>query len=100
MAEAKASFFECLTVDVVFPLGGLLSGDVLSHQVLASTSDMHWVTYVFHVHSVDKLQLLSILSSELGSCLLSLVVVSASRSFIPPAWWLWDCMAGGTANVC
>ena len=72
----------------------------MSYRVLVSTSDTHWAGYVFHVHLVDIQQLSGVLSGGLGSCLLSLIVISVSRSFVPPAPWLWGCMAGGNVNVC
>ena len=85
-------------VVVAFLLGGHLFAGVLSCCVLAPTSDMQWVRYITHVHSVDILKFTGISSSGLGSCLVSLIVVSASCSFFPPALWPWDCMAGENDN--
>ena len=74
--------------------------DVLLYQVLVSISDMHWVECVSHVHLVPVLPLSAVLSSGPESHLLSLVVVSAGCSCIPPAPQPLGCMAGGNANVC
>ena len=87
MAEAVVSCSECPSVVTVSLLNELLSVDVLSRQVLVSTSGMYF-------HSVDLLPLSGVSSNELGSCLLSLVV-----SFVPLVPRLWGCMAGGNASV-
>lgn len=76
-----------------------MSVDALLYQVLVSTSHMRWVGCASHVHSVDVLQLPGVSSSGLGFCLLSLIV-SGSHSFVLPALWPWDCVAGENANVC
>ena len=65
-----------------------------------STSNRHWVECVSHVNLVGILPLSGVLSNGPESCHLSLVVVSAGCSLVPPLLWPWDCMAGENANVC